>query len=66
MVADIFMILTGLFGAVEARSNKWGWFAFGCVFMFYVFYELMVNVRKGVYARGGQYGACAAKFSIFQ
>ncbi|GAQ79355.1 Bacteriorhodopsin-like protein [Klebsormidium nitens] len=56
MVADIFMILTGLFGAVEARSNKWGWFVFGCIFMLYIFYELLVNVRKGAYARGGQHG----------
>lgn len=56
MVADVLMILTGLFGAVEARSNKWGWFAFGCIFMFYIFYELAVNVRRGAYARGRQNG----------
>jgi bacteriorhodopsin len=56
IVADIFMIVTGLFGALEAASNKWGWYAFGCVFMFYVFYELLVNVRKGVLRRGREHG----------
>jgi len=56
VVADALMILVGLFGAVEARSNKWGWFAFGCIFMLYVFYELAWNVRRSAYARGRENG----------
>jgi hypothetical protein len=56
VVTDALMILVGLFGAVEARSNKWGWFAFGCIFMLYVFYELAWNVRRSAYARGRENG----------
>jgi bacteriorhodopsin len=51
IVADALMILVGLFGAVEARSNKWGWFAFGCIFMLYVFYELAGNVIRNLGSR---------------
>jgi bacteriorhodopsin len=48
---DLAMILCGLFGALEAVDYKWGWYAMGCVFMFLVFYELLVNVRLQTLAR---------------
>ncbi len=39
--ADIVMIITGLVGALTATSYKWGYFTFGNVAMFYVFWHIL-------------------------
>jgi len=38
--ADIVMIVTGLVGALTVSSYKWGYFVFGCVAMFWVFWNI--------------------------
>lgn len=43
---DEVMIVTGLIGALVKTRYKWGFYAFGCLAMFAVFYELAVTGRK--------------------
>ncbi len=38
--ADIVMIVTGLVGAFVVSTYKWGYFVFGCLAMFYVFWHI--------------------------
>ncbi|CAO1616902.1 unnamed protein product [Sympodiomycopsis kandeliae] len=40
---DIVMIETGLIGSLVQSQYKWGFYVFGCVAMFLVFYELYVT-----------------------
>lgn len=39
---DLVMIETGLIGALVESQYKWGFFVFGCVAMFLVFYDLII------------------------
>ncbi|KAJ9602058.1 hypothetical protein H2200_013418 [Cladophialophora chaetospira] len=43
---DWIMIITGLIGALTPSAWKWGWWTFGTVAMFYVFYNLAGVGRK--------------------
>ena len=46
IVADVIMILTGLFAAFEVREGpKWGWYAMACIAYLVVVYQLAVNGR---------------------
>ena len=47
IVADIIMILTGLFAAftTENEGAKWGWYAMACLAYLIVVYQLAVNGR---------------------
>ena len=46
VVADIIMILTGLFAALTVpESPKWGWYAMACVAYLIVVYQLAINGR---------------------
>lgn len=46
VVADLIMILTGLFAAYGgADGQKWGWYAFGCIAYIVVVYQLAFNGR---------------------
>lgn len=49
MFMDEIMIIMGLVGAVTNTGYKWGFFAFGCAAMFYVFWIMIWQGRK--YAR---------------
>lgn len=49
---DEVMIVTGLIGALVKTRYKFGFFAFGCVAMLFVFYELAVSGRKHARALG--------------
>ncbi|KAJ3060241.1 hypothetical protein HK102_009604 [Quaeritorhiza haematococci] len=40
---DVLMVVTGVFGAIDATSAKWGWFVFGCVFFVPILYALVVD-----------------------
>ncbi|KAL8801933.1 MAG: hypothetical protein Q9223_006831 [Gallowayella weberi] len=47
IVADIIMILTGLFAAFEVReSPKWGWYAMACIAYLVVVYQLAINGQR--------------------
>ena len=58
IVADIIMILTGLFAAFGAENTpqKWGWYAIACIAYLVVIWELVVNGRAKAMARGGKVG----------
>jgi len=46
IVADIIMILTGLFAALTVEEGpKWGWYAMACLAYLVVIYQLAVNGR---------------------
>ena len=46
VVADIIMVLTGLFAAITVdESPKWGWYAMGCIAYLVVVYQLAINGR---------------------
>ncbi|KAL8726724.1 MAG: hypothetical protein Q9166_006519 [cf. Caloplaca sp. 2 TL-2023] len=47
VVADIIMILTGLFAALTVdESPKWGWYAMACIAYLIVVYQLAFNGRQ--------------------
>jgi len=49
---DEVMIITGLVGALVHSQYKWGFYVFGCVAMFMVFYTLIFSARKAALAIG--------------
>ena len=49
---DEIMIVTGLIGALVRSRYKWGFYAFGCAAMFYIFYELGFVARRHALALG--------------
>ncbi|EXJ95584.1 hypothetical protein A1O1_00706 [Capronia coronata CBS 617.96] len=49
---DEIMIVTGLVGALVRSRYKWGFYAFGCAAMFYIFYELAFVARRHAAALG--------------
>ena len=49
VVADIIMILTGLFAAFSVeRGPKWGWYAIACIAYLVIVYQLAWNGRGTV------------------
>jgi len=65
VVADIIMVLTGLFGAFGQGSDsaKWGWYAWGCLAYLVVVYQLAIGGRETVAKKDGKtkafYGSIA-------
>lgn len=46
IVADLIMILTGLFAALTVEEGpKWGWYAMACLAYLVVIYQLAINGR---------------------
>ena len=58
IVADIIMILTGLFAAFgsEGTPQKWGWYTIACIAYLVVIWQLAVNGRGKAMAKGGKVG----------
>ncbi|KAK3695898.1 hypothetical protein LTR37_018303 [Vermiconidia calcicola] len=56
IVADIIMILTGLFAAFgsEGTPQKWGWYAIACIAYLVVIWQLAVHGRHTVSQKGGK------------
>jgi bacteriorhodopsin len=49
VVADLIMILTGLFAAFgSGDAQKWGWYTFACIAYLVVVYQLAFNGRAAV------------------
>ena len=46
VVADVIMILTGLFAAFGDEQQKWGWYAIACIAYLVVVYQLAFNGRQ--------------------
>jgi len=54
VVADLIMVLLGLFAAFGATAGqKWGWYAMACVAYLVVVYQLAVSGRRSVLAKSG-------------
>jgi len=54
VVADLIMVLLGLFAAFGATDGqKWGWYAMACVAYLVVVYQLVVSGRRSVLAKSG-------------
>ncbi|TKA68060.1 hypothetical protein B0A55_07456 [Friedmanniomyces simplex] len=58
MVADVIMILTGLFAAfgTEDTPQKWGWYAIACIAYLVVIWHLVVHGRAMAMSKGGKVG----------
>lgn len=56
VVADVIMVLTGLFAAFgsEGTPQKWGWYAIACIAYLVVVWQLVVGGRSAAVARGGK------------
>lgn len=52
--ADLVMIITGLVGSLVHSEYKWGYFVFGCVAMFYVYWILFGPGLEAAKQAGGQ------------
>ncbi|KAI4127123.1 MAG: hypothetical protein LQ338_003365 [Usnochroma carphineum] len=52
IVADVIMILTGLFAAFTIdEAPKWGWYAMACIAYLVVIYQLAINGRQTAKAK---------------
>ncbi|EON62542.1 hypothetical protein W97_01766 [Coniosporium apollinis CBS 100218] len=66
IIADVIMILTGLFAAFGAESNpqKWGWYTISCIAYLVVIWHLALHGRAMAMSKGGNvarfFGALAA------
>ncbi|CAK3982387.1 family A G -coupled receptor [Lecanosticta acicola] len=58
VVADLIMILTGLFAAYgsEGTPQKWGWYAIACIAYLVVIWHLVIHGRAAATAKGGKVG----------
>lgn len=66
VVADLIMILTGLFAAFGSDDGqKWGWYAFACIAFLVIFYQLGFNGRAAVAGKDNKTKAFVAALSGF-
>ena len=67
IVADLIMILTGLFAAFghEDSPQKWGWYAIACVAYLVIIYQLAFNGRTKAVSKGGKVGKFYAAIGGF-
>jgi len=58
IVADIIMVLTGLFASFgsEQTAQKWGWYTIACVAYLVVVWQLVFHGRNAAAAKGGKVG----------
>ena len=59
IVADVIMILTGLFAAFgsESTPQKWGWYAIACIAYLVIVWHLVINGRANAGSKGGKVGS---------
>ena len=67
LVADLIMILTGLFAAfgAEGTPQKWGWYAIACFAYLIVIWQLAVHGRATAMSKGGKVGKFFAAIAGF-
>ena len=67
IVADLIMILTGLFAAfgAEETPQKWGWYAIACIAYLVVIWHLAVNGRAAVVNKGSKVSRFFASIAGF-
>lgn len=66
VVADLIMILTGLFAALTNDSNhKWGYYGIACIAYLVVIYQLAINGRAVAAAKDSKTGTFFAAIGGF-
>jgi len=66
IVADIFMVLTGLFaGFGTGDGQKWGWYAMACIAYLVIIYQLGVNGRAALQNKDQKTGALFTSLALF-
>lgn len=67
VVADLVMVLTGLFAAFahDNEQKKWGWYAIACVAYLVVVWHLAIHGRAMAMAKGGKVGGFFASIAGF-
>ncbi|KAF2223423.1 hypothetical protein BDZ85DRAFT_197189 [Elsinoe ampelina] len=67
VVADLIMVLTGLFAAFgsEDSASKWGWYAFACVAYLVLVWQLAINGRATASGKGGKVGSFYLSIASF-
>ncbi|EHK99518.1 Family A G protein-coupled receptor-like protein [Glarea lozoyensis ATCC 20868] len=66
IVADILMVLLGLFAAFgKTDGQKWGYYAMACAAMLVIFYQLVVPGRKAVNAKDGSTAKLFTSVGLF-
>ncbi|QDS68863.1 hypothetical protein FKW77_007413 [Venturia effusa] len=57
IVADLIMIITGLFAAYGTTSTqKWGWYAIACIAYLVVIWHLVIHGRAGAFGKSSSVG----------
>lgn len=54
VLADVAMIMLGLFGALSVNNYRWGYYGVSCAFFLVVLWGLLFPAAKGARARGGR------------
>ncbi|KAF2427533.1 family A G protein-coupled receptor-like protein [Tothia fuscella] len=67
VLADLVMILTGLFAAYggERSGQKWGWYTIACIAFLVIIWHLVVNGRITAQAKGSKVGKFFAAISLY-
>jgi len=66
IVADVIMILTGLFAAFATKESvTWGWYAMACVAYLFIVYILALNGRRTVASKGNSTATLFASIGAF-
>jgi len=67
IVADIIMILTGLFAAFGTENNpsKWGYYAIACLAYLIIIWHLALHGRAQAQAKGGKVASLFASIAGF-
>lgn len=64
IVADLVMILTGLFAAYgQTSTQKWGWYAIACIAYLVIIWHVVVHGRVVAFAKGSNVGKFFAAIS---
>jgi len=66
IVADVIMVLTGLFAAFgKSNGTKWGWYTMACVAYLVIVYQLAIPGRRAVKARSSATTKLFASLGLF-
>jgi len=66
IVADLVMVLTGLFAAYgTGNGQKWGWYTWGCIAFLTIVYQIGFNGRHAIAGKDKKTKAFVASISAF-
>jgi len=66
VVADVVMILTGLFSAfARTKGAKWGWYAMSIAAYIWILYSLLLTGRSTARAKGGKVSSFYTQIALF-